>query len=84
MERYTKDDTKDDYKGFDVLKWWKGKSVKYHILSCMAKDILAIPISTVSSESAFSTGGRVLDQYHSSLHPTTTEALICTQNWLRP
>ncbi|KAK2415525.1 zinc finger BED domain-containing protein RICESLEEPER [Trifolium repens] len=84
LVRYKEDEVEDDYEGFDLLKWWKSKTSKYFVLSLMARDILAIPISTVSSESAFSTGGRVLDPYRSSLKAETVEALICTQNWIKP
>ena len=49
----------------------------------MAHDVLAIPISTVASESTFSTGGRVLDAFRSSLTPRIVESLLCTQDWLR-
>nr|GMD94884.1 zinc finger BED domain-containing protein RICESLEEPER 2-like [Ipomoea batatas] len=49
----------------------------------MARDILAIPVSSVASESAFSTSGRILDKYWSSLTPYMVEALILTQDWLR-
>ncbi|XP_050877129.1 zinc finger BED domain-containing protein RICESLEEPER 2-like [Lathyrus oleraceus] len=69
---------------FDILVWWKRNSIEYPILSTMAKDILATPVSTVASESAFSTGGRVIETYRSSLTTEMAEALICTQNWLRP
>ena len=44
---------------------------------------MAIPVSTIASESAFSTGGRVLDSFRSSLSPLIVEARICCQNWLR-
>ena len=42
-----------------------------------------MPVSTVASESAFSTRGRVLNQYRSFLTQKTVEALICAQNWFR-
>ena len=35
----------------------------------MDRDILAIPLSTVASESAFNAGGRVLDPFRSLLTP---------------
>jgi hypothetical protein len=56
---------------------------KYPILAKIARDILAILISTVTSEFAFSNGGRILDPFKSSLSPLTVEALICTQDWLK-
>lgn len=68
---------------FDALQWWKSNTLKFRVLSEMAKDILSVPITTVASESTFSAGGRVLDQYRSSLKPNTVEALICTSDWLR-
>ena len=54
------------------------------MLSRVARHVLAILISIVASESAFSTVGRVLDPFQSSLSPLMVEALICDQNWLHP
>ena len=58
-------------------------SPRFPTLSKIARDVLAIPVSTVASESAFSTRGRVLDQYRSSLTPKIVQALVCTQDWIR-
>ncbi|CAH9082434.1 unnamed protein product [Cuscuta europaea] len=51
---------------FDILRWWKLNSERFPILSKMARDVLSVPISTVASESTFSTSGRVLDCFRSS------------------
>ncbi|KAG8375236.1 hypothetical protein BUALT_Bualt10G0079300 [Buddleja alternifolia] len=67
---------------FDVLSWWKTNGVKYPNLQKSAKDILAIPVSTVASESAFSTSGRLVSPHRNRLHPSTLEALMCGRRWL--
>ena len=67
----------------DILDWWKLNASNYPILSKMARDILAILISTVASESAFSTSGRILYAFRSSLSPKTVETLVYSQNWLK-
>ena len=48
----------------------------------MAWEFLAIPVSTMSSESAFSAAGRILGKNRTSLSPETLEALICAKDWL--
>lgn len=83
LEVYLSESIIDDTNNFDILRWWKVNSERFPILSKVARDILAVPISTVASESTFSTSGRVLDAFRSSLSPKMVEALICTQDWLR-
>ncbi|KAJ3705877.1 hypothetical protein LUZ61_009582 [Rhynchospora tenuis] len=68
---------------FDILSWWKLKAPKYPVLARLARDVLAVPISTVASESAFSNAGRTLSPTRNSLNDESVEALICAQNWLR-
>ncbi|PON83906.1 hypothetical protein TorRG33x02_202000, partial [Trema orientale] len=83
VDKYLSDDTEDFVEGklFDILKWWSGRSDTYKVLSLIARDILAIPVTTVPSEAAFSIGGRILDPFRSSLSPRTVEGLICLKNW---
>jgi hypothetical protein len=82
LSRYLADKREMRSKEFDILSYWKVNSNKYPILSLMAKDVLAVPASTVPSESAFSTGGRIIDPLRCSLSTDTVEALICAQSWL--
>ena len=68
---------------FNILAWWQMSSVEYPTLSRMARDILAVPASTVASESAFCTGSRVLSDFRSRMTAETVEALVCLQDWIR-
>jgi hypothetical protein len=82
VERYLGDDCEDpnDFK-LDILGWWRCNTIKYKILSKVAQHVLAILISTVVFEAAFSTGGRILDPFRNSLSLSTMQALVCCQNW---
>ncbi|CAI0443284.1 unnamed protein product [Linum tenue] len=83
LDSYLEDGIIPNSPDFDVLCWWKSNRSKYHILHKVARDILAIPVSTVASESAFSTSGRVISSHRSRLEPDTVEGLMCAQSWLR-
>ena len=77
FELYTSEKVAPRTEQFDVLGWWKHNASKYPTLQCIARDILAIPMTTVALESAFSTSGRLLSPHHSRLHHDTLEALMC-------
>ena len=66
----------------DVLSWWKSVKNQYPVMSAIARDILAVPMSTVASESAFSAGRRVLDEKRSRMTGETVEMLLCFKDWL--
>ncbi|XP_016665604.1 zinc finger BED domain-containing protein DAYSLEEPER isoform X1 [Gossypium hirsutum] len=67
----------------DVLDYWSKSSVRYNELSLLARDLLAIPISTVASESAFSMGKKVITPLRSSLKQKTVQAVVCLDDWMR-
>ncbi|KAM3297273.1 hypothetical protein ACQJBY_039246 [Aegilops geniculata] len=49
----------------------------------IARRFLTIPATSVSSESTFSTTGRILDDYRSSLKPVMVEALVCAASYIK-
>jgi hypothetical protein len=77
VERYLGDDCEDpnNFK-LDILSWWRCNATKYKILSKVAQHVLAISVSTVVSEAAFSIGGHILDPFRSSLSPSLVQALV--------
>ncbi|CAN1801408.1 Zinc finger BED domain-containing protein RICESLEEPER 2 [Linum perenne] len=68
---------------FDILLWWKLNGAKYPTLQQIARGFLAIPITSVASESAFSSFGRLLDPHRSKLHHSTVEAMMCARSWVK-
>ncbi|XP_019150524.1 PREDICTED: zinc finger BED domain-containing protein DAYSLEEPER-like [Ipomoea nil] len=68
---------------FDVLRWWKVNSDRFPILSRMARDVLVVLISTVASESAFSTSELSTGAAGSSLSTVGTLSTIAEdEEWM--
>nr|KAJ0213807.1 hypothetical protein LSAT_V11C400206580 [Lactuca sativa] len=82
LDNYLKEKLLPKDMELDMLALWKTNGIKYPRLQRIAKDILAIPVSTVASESTFNTSRRLVCPHHSRLHPKTLEALMCAQSWL--
>ncbi|XP_059301733.1 zinc finger BED domain-containing protein RICESLEEPER 2-like [Lycium ferocissimum] len=83
LDRYISEEQEpeDECVEFKVLDWWKINAPRFPVLSELARDVLAIPVSSVASECAFS--GCILDPFRSSLTPKCVQSLICAQDWLR-
>jgi len=55
--------------------------MQYPVLSILARDVLTVPVSTVSSESAFSLSGRILEDRRTSLTSEMVEILMTVKDW---
>ncbi|KZV21578.1 zinc finger BED domain-containing protein RICESLEEPER 1-like, partial [Dorcoceras hygrometricum] len=73
----------EDEDTFDILRWWAQKKQVYLILSLMAKEILACPVSTVAVEQAFSMRENTLDERRSTIRPENLEAQCLLNDWSR-
>ncbi|XP_071681604.1 uncharacterized protein [Lolium perenne] len=69
-----------DSEDFNILQWWNAHKITYPVLSILAKDVLSVPVSTVSSESAFSLAGRILDERRTSLTPDMVRTLMTVKD----
>ena len=54
---------------------------RYPVLTILARDVLSVPVSTVSSESAFSLAGRIIDDRRRSLTPGSVKSLMTVKGW---
>lgn len=66
----------------DVMEYWKKNASAYPTLTMMARDIFAVPVSTVPSESCFSSANRILSDKRSKLGPKVFEHLVCLKDWI--
>ncbi|MBA0762974.1 hypothetical protein Gotri_012512 [Gossypium trilobum] len=67
----------------NVLDYWSKISIRSREFSFLACDILAIPTSTVASESTFSMEKKVITSLRNSLKPKMVQAVVCFDEWIR-
>jgi hAT family C-terminal dimerisation region len=67
---------------FDILEYWKRNAFVYPTLAMMARDVFAVPVSTVLSESCFSSANRIRTDKHTKLGSKLFEQLVCNKYWI--
>jgi hypothetical protein len=63
------------------LNWWHEHKLSYTVLSILARDVMTMPVSTILSESAFSTTGRIIEERRRHLGPEMVEILAVVKDW---
>lgn len=66
----------DDIEGFDILKFWNDHSKTLPSLAEVCKTFLCIPVTSTSSERAFSYAGLLINAKRSSLSPNVVERTL--------
>ncbi|GJY05485.1 zinc finger BED domain-containing protein RICESLEEPER 2-like protein [Tanacetum coccineum] len=72
----------NEFATFDLLGFWKAKESIFPVLPRMAIDIISVQATSVASESAFSTSGRVLLIRRTRLTLASLEMCICLKDHL--
>ncbi|KAJ1254814.1 hypothetical protein BS78_K323200 [Paspalum vaginatum] len=58
---------------FNILNWWHEHKLTYYVLSILARDVISVPVST---KSAFSLCGRIIEKRRRCLSPDMVEMLL--------
>jgi hypothetical protein len=66
---------------FNILSWWRDHRRAYPVLSILAKDVMTVSVSTISSESTFSLVGRVIEERRRSLTSDMVQMISCLKDW---
>jgi hypothetical protein len=82
LSSYLDSDTETKFgPDFNILSWWQRHNQTYPILSILARDVMTVPVSTISSESTFSLASRVLEEQRRWLTTDMVEVLSCIKDW---
>jgi hypothetical protein len=51
------------------------------LFSILARDVISVPVSTISSKSTFRLCGRIIEERRRRLAPEMVEMLLCMKDW---
>ncbi|KAE8247504.1 hypothetical protein A4X03_0g7032, partial [Tilletia caries] len=77
LEMYMAEPTIATMSPSDALTFWAANEGRFPSLAAMARDILAIPATSVPSEAAFSRGGELVTKRRNRLAGSTVTAIMC-------
>ncbi|KAL3374829.1 hypothetical protein AABB24_006359 [Solanum stoloniferum] len=72
-----------DESDFDLLAWWKGNTKKFPLLSRMARDVLAVPVSTIPLDKVFKQDEVQIWEKENLLGDESVERIECLKDWIR-
>ncbi|KAH0762695.1 hypothetical protein KY290_018768 [Solanum tuberosum] len=72
-----------DESDFDLLAWWKGNTKKFPLLSRMARDVLAVPVSTIPLDKVFKQDEVQIWEKENLLGDESVERTECLKDWIR-
>jgi hypothetical protein len=82
LTSYLESDTLQKFdEDFNILNWWHEHKLSYHVLFVLSADVISVPVSTISLESAFSLCGRIIEERRRRLALEMVEMLLCMKDW---
>jgi hypothetical protein len=82
LSSYLDSDTLQKFdEDFNTLNWWHEHKLSYPVLSILDRDVIFVPVSTISSESAFSLCGRIIEERRRHVALEMVETLLCMKDW---
>lgn len=67
----------------DPFEWWRSNEHRYPNVALVARDILAIPASSVCSEECFSVAGNLVDAHRTRLSDESIRSTMLLRAWSR-
>ena len=66
----------------DPLLWWWAHSNEFLILLLITRDYLAIQVTSIACEQAFSVAGNTISKTQNWLYSETARVSLCTKSWI--